>query len=158
LVKINPKNDDYATLGLKKDASDDEIKLAYRRLAKKYHPDLNKEDPNTKENFMKVQKAFENIRDDTKSISIRKSSERARDYTSTSFESFQDRFFRSDPIDSFFDSFFHSRQRNKIKKPEVHVDLRRVLNQKKTRNNNDLFSQFDSEFEKMIKKIIKREK
>ena len=34
-------NDPYKVLGLSPDASDDEIKRAYRRLAKKYHPDLN---------------------------------------------------------------------------------------------------------------------
>lgn len=41
---IVAKRDYYEVLGVSKDASKDEIKKAYRKLSKKYHPDINKEE------------------------------------------------------------------------------------------------------------------
>lgn len=59
------KQDYYETLGISKTASDDEIKKAYRTLAKKYHPDLNKEE-GAAEKFKQVQEAYEVLSDSQK--------------------------------------------------------------------------------------------
>lgn len=59
------KRDYYEVLGVAKGASKDEIKTAYRRLAKKYHPDLNHE-PDAADKFKEVQEAYDVLYDDQK--------------------------------------------------------------------------------------------
>ena len=56
----------YSILGVSKNASDDEIKKAYRKLAKKYHPDLNKGDKSAEEKLKEVNKAYEVLSDKQK--------------------------------------------------------------------------------------------
>ena len=57
----------YEILGVNKNATDDEIKKAYKKLAKKYHPDLNREDPKTAEEKMKeINVAYDILKDPQK--------------------------------------------------------------------------------------------
>ncbi|MDQ3927176.1 MAG: molecular chaperone DnaJ [Actinomycetota bacterium] len=49
----------YKVLGVSKGASQDEIRRSYRKLARKYHPDANREDPKAEERFKEVQHAYE---------------------------------------------------------------------------------------------------
>lgn len=58
--------DYYSILGVDKNASDDEIKSAYRKMAKKYHPDLNKDNPDAAEKFKEVNEAYEVLGDKQK--------------------------------------------------------------------------------------------
>ena len=61
--------DPYAVLGVDRNASDEEIKQAYRRLAKKYHPDLNPGDKVAAEKMQEVNAAYEQIKNPEKASS-----------------------------------------------------------------------------------------
>lgn len=66
-------DDPYKVLGVSPDASDDEIKRAYRQLAKKYHPDLNPGDAEAARKMQQVNAAYEQIKNPEKAYQNQRS-------------------------------------------------------------------------------------
>ncbi len=60
------KRDYYEVLGINRDASEDEIKKAYRKLAMKHHPDRNPDNPKSEEHFKEAKEAYEILSDTSK--------------------------------------------------------------------------------------------
>jgi molecular chaperone DnaJ len=60
------KKDYYEVLGLSRDASEEDIKKSYRKLAMKYHPDRNPDNPKAEEQFKEAKEAYEMLSDDQK--------------------------------------------------------------------------------------------
>ena len=60
------KRDYYEVLGVNRDASDDDIKKAYRKLAMKFHPDRNPDNPKAEEQFKEAKEAYEILSDSQK--------------------------------------------------------------------------------------------
>jgi molecular chaperone DnaJ len=63
---MSPTKDLYEVLGVGKKATQDDIKKAYRKLARKYHPDANPNDPKAEERFKEISTAYEVLSDDAK--------------------------------------------------------------------------------------------
>jgi len=63
---MGAKRDYYRVLGVEKTATSDAIKKAYRKLAKKYHPDANDNNPQAEAKFKEVQEAYDVLSDDEK--------------------------------------------------------------------------------------------
>ena len=64
------KRDYYEVLGLKKGASDSEIKKAFRKMAMKYHPDKNPGDKSAEEKFKEINEAYAVLSDPDKKEKI----------------------------------------------------------------------------------------
>ncbi|HIE33463.1 MAG TPA: J domain-containing protein [Thermodesulfobacteriaceae bacterium] len=77
------KKDLYEILGVSPDASEEEIKRAYRRLARKYHPDLHPGDKKAEERFKEINEAYEILSDPQKRAEYDRLREAARAYRFT---------------------------------------------------------------------------
>ena len=138
-MKILPeKKDYYEVLGVSKGASDDEIKKAYRKLAKKYHPDLNPGDKTAEQNFKEVNEAYDVLSDKTKKARYDQFGHAGTDpnyggagaggYSYYGGSPFGDDFDLGDIFSSFFGGFGGGRSRSSANIPRRGSDVECRIN------------------------------
>ena len=119
------KRDYYEVLGVEKGASDEEIKKAYRRLARQYHPDVNKDDPKAEEKFKEINEAHEVLSDPQKRAAYDRFGHAGTDPNfggGADAGGFGD--FSFDGFGDIFDMFFGGGGRRRKTGPERGADLR----------------------------------
>ncbi len=99
------KRDYYEVLGIAKNATEDEIKKAYRALAKKYHPDVSKE-ANAADKFKEVQEAYEVLSDSQKRAQYDQFGHAAFENGGQGYGGFGGGFGGFDDLGDIFSSFF----------------------------------------------------
>ena len=122
------KKDYYETLGVQKNASKEDIKKAYKNLAKKYHPDITK-DKSTEEKFKEISEAYAVLSDDQKRAQYDQFGHEAFDQRFSQediFRNFDFDIFREfgNGFDSIFDIFFgRGNRRAKQRGADLRYDL-----------------------------------
>jgi DnaJ-class molecular chaperone len=107
--------DYYQTLGVPRDADQKQVKSAFRRLARKHHPDVNPQDPGATERFREINEAYEVLSDPEKRRRYDELGPRWREepraqgdveYRTATAEDFDDLFGGADPFSDFFHDMF----------------------------------------------------
>lgn len=120
------KRDYYEVLGVSKDATQDEIKKAYRKLARQYHPDVNPDDKSAEEKFKEASEAYEVLGDEQKRAGYDRFGHAAAD--GAGFGGFQGTGFGG--LDDLFEMFFSGGSgfggggRGNQRRPQRGTDLR----------------------------------
>lgn len=115
------KRDYYEVLGVQRGASQEEIKKAFRRLARQYHPDVNK-DPSAESTFKEVNEAYEVLSDADKRAMYDRFG-----HTGPAGAPGYDPFGGADPFGSIFEAFFGGGGRQAQRGPQRGNDLRYTL-------------------------------
>lgn len=102
--------DYYKILGVGKDASQDDLKKAYKNLAKKYHPDLNKETGST-EKFKEINEAYSVLSDEQKRANYERFGDSGEQFSG--FQGHQG--FSEDIFSDIFEEFFHGNSQYRTK-------------------------------------------
>lgn len=121
------KQDYYEVLGVSKSSSESEIKSAYRKLAKKYHPDLNPDNKEAEQKFKEISEAYDVLSDPTKKANYDRFGHSAFEgVNNQGFRGFSD-IFGTDDIFSFFTNRHHTNpntsQRGSDKRYDIHITL-----------------------------------
>ena len=127
-----PTKDYYASLGVSKDASDDDIKKAYRIMAKKYHPDLN-HDPGAADKFKEIQEAYDVLSDPDKRANYDKygtadpnqAFSQGFSGDGTGFQGFSSNF--GDDLNDIFASFFGQGRQQSSSEPMKGQDIQKKM-------------------------------
>lgn len=100
-------SDPYATLGVSKSATQDEIRRAYRKLARENHPDANPDDPGAEERFKEISQAYDVLGDEERRAAH--DAHVANPFANPGTGGFSGTFDMSDLFDAFGDRFGHGR-------------------------------------------------
>src|SRR5215216_8153822 len=98
---MSEKRDYYDVLGVERTASTDELKRAYRKLARKYHPDVNSGDTAAEEQFKEVNEAYETLSDPDRRSAYDRFGHAANGMGGSPFGGFT-----NSPFGDLFESFF----------------------------------------------------
>lgn len=123
VIKLS-KKDYYEVLGISRDADENEIKKAYRRLAREYHPDVNPGDNNAEEKFKEINEAYEILSDPQKRSAYDQFGHAGvNGQGDFNYGDFGD-FTTFGGFDDIFDMFFGNRESHKTAGPKRGADLR----------------------------------
>ncbi|MFH1971957.1 MAG: molecular chaperone DnaJ [archaeon] len=114
--------DYYEILGVKKGCSKEEIKSAYKKLAKQYHPDLNKDNPNAEKMFKEVSEAYSALSDDNKRNNYDRFGNTGEQFTGFNQGQGFENFDFGDIFESFF-SFGGRKQRRRGANLKTEIEL-----------------------------------
>lgn len=120
--------DYYQLLGVNRDADKEEIKRAFRRLARKYHPDVNKE-PGAEDQFKEINRAYEVLSDDELRARYDRFGEAGVSSGAGGFQDFGDMGGFADIFESFFSGFSGgmgqtARRRGPVRGDDLRLDLK----------------------------------